>query len=59
MTHDNRWSARFNEAMEFMVKNHRNPSRHRLEELLMLNFVRHNRKQMESGGDEMGENRTI
>ena len=46
MTQDERWMARYNEVMEFMVKNHRNPSRHRLEEHLMLNFVKHNRKLM-------------
>lgn len=46
MTQDERWIARYNEVMEFMVKNHRNPSRHRIEEHLMLNFVKHNRKLM-------------
>lgn len=29
-----------------MEKNHRNPSPHRLEEHLFLNFVKHNRKLM-------------
>ena len=55
MTQDERWIARYNEVMEFMVKNHRNPSRHRLEEHLMLNFVKHNRKLMNKG--EMKEER--
>lgn len=50
MTQDERWIARYNEVMEFMVTNHRNPSRHRLEEHLMLNFVKHNRKLMNKGG---------
>lgn len=49
MTQDERWSIRYNEVMEFMVTNHRNPSRHRLEEHLMLNFVKHNRKLMNAG----------
>jgi hypothetical protein len=48
-TQDERWSIRYNEVMEFMVKNHRNPSRHRIEEHLMLNFVKHNRKLMNKG----------
>lgn len=49
MTQDERWAARYNEVMEFMVTNHRNPSRHRIEEHLMLNFVKHNRKLMNRG----------
>ena len=35
--------------MDFMEKNHRNPSRHRIEEHLMLNFVKHNRKLLNKG----------
>lgn len=50
MTQDERWAARYNEVMEFMVTNHRNPSRHRIEEHDMLNFVKHNRKRMNKGG---------
>ena len=50
MTQDERWAARYNEVMEFMVTNHRNPSRHRIEEHDMLNFVKHNRKLMNKGG---------
>jgi len=34
MTQDERWAARYNEVMEFIVTNHRNPSRHRIEEHL-------------------------
>ena len=49
MTQDERWAARYNEVMEFIVMNHRNPSRHRIEEHLMLNFVKHNRKLMNRG----------
>ena len=55
MTQDERWIARYNEVMEFMETNHRNPSRHRIEEHLMLIFVKHNRKLMNRGGDEDGE----
>lgn len=47
--------SKYNEVMDFMAKNHRNPSRHRLEEHLMLNFVKHNRKLMNKG--EMKEER--
>ena len=55
MTQNERWMIRYNEVMEFMAKNHRNPSRHRIEEHLMLNFVKHNRKLMNKG--EMKEPR--
>jgi hypothetical protein len=35
--------------MDFMEKNHRNPSRHRLEEHDMLNWVKANRKHLNAG----------
>ena len=35
--------------MEFMELNHRNPSRHRLEEHDILNWIKHNRKVMNKG----------
>ena len=49
MTQDERWLAKYNEVMEFMVENHRNPSRHRLEEHDILNWIKHNRKVMNKG----------
>ena len=35
--------------MDFMEKNHRNPSRHRIEEHDMLNWVKQQRKLMNKG----------
>ena len=35
--------------MDFMEKNHRNPSRHRLEEHDLLNWLKSNRKKMNAG----------
>ena len=35
--------------MDFMEKNHRNPSRHRLEEHVMLNWVKQQRKLKNKG----------
>ena len=55
MTQDERWMKQYEEAMEFMELNHRNPSRHRLEEQLILNWIKHNRKLMNKG--EMKEER--
>ncbi len=49
MTHDERWLTRYNEVMAFMEKNHRNPSKHYLEERLMHNWVHQNRKLMNQG----------
>ena len=56
MRQDERWLAKNNEAMEFMTMNHRNPSRHCLEEHLVLNWNKHNRKLMNKGGGESGKN---
>lgn len=49
MTQDERWLARYNEVMDFMEKNHRNPSRHRIEEHDHLNWLKANRKVMNAG----------
>lgn len=49
MTQDELWLSKYNEVMDFMETNHRNPSKHRLEEHQMLNFVKHNRKLMNKG----------
>lgn len=50
MTQDERWLERYNEVMGFLEENHRNPSKHRIEEHDMLNWVKHNRKVMNQGG---------
>jgi hypothetical protein len=49
MTQDERWMARYNEVMEFLEENHRNPSKHRIEEHDMLNWLKANRKAMNAG----------
>lgn len=49
MTQDERWLERYTEVKSFIESNHRNPSRHRIEEHLMLNFLKHNRKLMNAG----------
>ena len=55
MTQDERWFTKYNELMEFMETNHRNPSRHRIEEHDMLNWLKATRKRMNAG--ELKENR--
>ena len=49
MTQDERWNLRYQEVMAFIETNHRNPSRHRIEEHDMLNWVKANRKAMNAG----------
>ena len=49
MTQDERWIVRYDEVMDFLEKNHRNPSRHRIEEHDMLNWVKKQRKLMNAG----------
>ena len=49
MTQEERWNVRYQEVMDFMEKNHRNPSRHRLEEHDMLNWLKANRKALNAG----------
>ena len=49
MTQDERWLVRYNEVMGFLEKNHRNPSRHRIEEHDYLNWLKANRKVMNAG----------
>ena len=49
MTQDERWIKQYDDVMDFMEKNHRNPSRHRLEEHDMLNWVKQQRKLKNKG----------
>ena len=49
MTQDERWLLRYNEVKAFIETNHRNPSRHRIEEHDMLNWIKANRKKMNAG----------
>ena len=48
MTQDERWLLRYNEVFRFIETNHRNPSRHRIEEHDMLNWLKANRKLINS-----------
>lgn len=57
MTQDEKWNKRYQDVMEFLAKNHRNPSRHRLEEHDMLNWFKANRKLMNAG--LLKENRVV
>ncbi len=49
MDQETRWLTKYNEVVEFIETNHRNPSKHRIEEHDMLNWVKANRKALNVG----------
>ena len=49
MDQDTRWLNKYNEVMTFIETNHRNPSKHRIEEHDMLNWLKANRKALNAG----------
>lgn len=53
MTQEEKWLIRYNEVKSFIKTNMRNPSKHRIDEHLMLNFIKHNRKLMNNGEMKM------
>lgn len=40
MTQEERWMTRYNEVVSFIETNHRNPSRHKIEEHDHLNWLK-------------------
>ena len=49
MDQDTRWLTRYNEVKSFIEANKRNPSKHRIEEHDLLNWLKANRKAMNAG----------
>ena len=50
MTQDERWIAKYNEVIDFIKSNHRNPSKYDAEERgLYFNWLKHNRQLMNAG----------
>lgn len=49
MDQETRWLTRYNEVVEFIETNHRNPSKYNMEERNMYNYIKHTRKQMNQG----------
>ena len=49
MTQDDRWIQRYEEVVAFIERNKRNPSKHRIEEHDMLNWIKANRKRVNAG----------
>ncbi len=57
MDQETRWLTRYNEMVEFIEREHRNPSKYRLEEHDMLNWLKATKKRMNAG--ELKENRLV
>ena len=53
MDQETRWMIKYNEVKNFIKINHRNPSKHRIEEHDMLNWVKANRKVLNAGKMKM------
>ena len=49
MTQEERWQKRYDEVVDFIDANKRNPSKHRIEEHDMLNWLKANRKVLNVG----------
>ena len=49
MTQDERWQKQYEEVNLFIETNKRNPSKHRIEEHDMLNWLKANRKALNAG----------
>lgn len=49
MTQDEKWLLKYSEVVGFIQTNHRNPSKHRIEEHDMLNWMKQQRKLLNAG----------
>ena len=49
MTQEEKWIVKYQEVIGFIETNRRNPSKHRVEEHDLLNWVKANRKTLNAG----------
>ena len=49
MTQDEKWNIRYQEVMEFIEHNYRNPSKYNLEQRDMYNWLKATRKKLNVG----------
>ena len=49
MTQDEKWISRYNEVKDYIEVNHRNPSKHFVENRNLLSWVKQQRKLMNAG----------
>ena len=59
MTQEERWLTKYKEVVEFIETNQRNPSRHRIEEHDILNWMKANRKRINAGETEGRTSRSV
>lgn len=50
MTQEEKWLAKYQEVVDFIKKNHRNPSKYVDEERGLVNWCKHQRKIINAGG---------
>ena len=55
MDQETKWITKYKEVVAFIEREHRNPSKHRIEEHDMLNWLKANRKALNAG--KMNEER--
>lgn len=49
MTQEEKWLFKYHELKTFIDENHRNPSKYKPEEKLMVHFLKRGRKQLNAG----------
>lgn len=49
MTQDERWMSRYNEVKDYIETNHKNPSRHFVENRNLLSWIKQQRKLLNAG----------
>ena len=49
MTQDEKWNKRYQEVIDFIEKNYRNPSKHFVENRNLLSWVKQQRKLLNAG----------
>lgn len=49
MTQEERWNLRYQEVVDFIKTNHRNPSKYAPEGRNMYNYLKHTRKHLNAG----------
>ncbi len=49
MTREEHWITNYKEVVDFVKKNKRIPSRHRIEDHRLLNWLKYNRKRIAAG----------
>ena len=49
MKQEERWMKKYEEVVSFIETNHRNPSKHRMEDRYMMNWLKANRKALNAG----------